>query len=103
MPSRYVSGYVHVTGDTHDQTPTSSKTPQTATHAWVECRLPGLGWVGFDPTNQTLVGNHHVCIAVGRDYQDVPPSKGVLHGFVGSILEVDVRMRLLPPSQAETA
>ncbi len=91
VPSRYVSGYVHVTGRKGEQA------PQTATHAWVECRLPGLGWIGFDPTNCALVGARHVTIAVGRDYQDVPPSKGVLHGFVGSILEVDVRMSLLPP------
>ncbi len=114
VPSRYVSGYVHVTGEGREhaptlaqmqsssQTQTSSDSPQTATHAWVECRLPGLGWVGFDPTNQTLAGNHHVSIAIGRDYQDVPPSKGVLHGFVESDLEVDVRMRLLPPAPAET-
>lgn len=124
VPSRYVSGYVHVTGQGREQrqsssrtqmsyqaqttsqtqpssqTQATSQTPQTATHAWVECRLPGLGWVGFDPTNQTLADDHHVTIAVGRDYQDVPPSKGVLHGFVGSILEVDVRMRLLPPAEA---
>ena len=135
VPARYVSGYVHVTGEGRGQAPTSSQTstssqtqissqtqtstsfqtpnssqtqssshaPQTATHAWVECRLPGLGWVGFDPTNQTLADDHHVTIAVGRDYQDVAPSKGILQGFVGSILEVDVRMRRLPPSQAEPA
>ena len=121
VPSRYVSGYVHVSGESHEhaqtswqtqtssqtptssQTQTSSQTPQTATHAWVECRLPGLGWVGFDPTNQTLAGDHHVSIAVGRDYQDVPPSKGILNGFVSSILEVDVRMRLIPSTEAELA
>ena len=118
VPARYVSGYVHVTGEsrehaptpsqtqtqsqtpTSSQTQTSSQTPQSSTHAWVECRLPGLGWVGFDPTNQTLAGDHHVAIAVGRDYQDVSPAKGVLQGFLGSILEVDVRMRLLPPTQS---
>ncbi len=112
VPARYVSGYVHVSGERHrhgqtsshtqslSQTQTSSQTPQSSTHAWVECRLPGLGWVGFDPTNQTLAGDHHVAIAVGRDYQDVPPSKGILQGFLDSELEVDVRMRLLPPSQA---
>jgi transglutaminase-like putative cysteine protease len=94
VPTRYVSGYVHVTGESHEQPPSSS------THAWVECRLPGLGWVGFDPTNQTLADDHHVTIAVGRDYQDVPPSKGVLQGSVESLLEVDVRMRLLSPRTA---
>lgn len=115
VPARYVSGYVHVTGEgreqaqassqtqTLSQAQTSSQTPHTATHAWVECRLPGLGWVGFDPTNQTLADDHHVTIAVGRDYQDVPPSKGVLHGFVDSVLEVDVRMRLLTSTPAEIA
>lgn len=121
VPARYVSGYVHVTGESREHAPISSQTqtalqspnssqsqtslqtPQSATHAWVECRLPGLGWVGFDPTNQTLADDHHVTIAVGRDYQDVPPSKGTLQGFVESILEVDVRMRRLPQSQSETA
>ena len=109
VPTRYVSGYVHVNGGEDAHAPPQSQTqassqaqaqsqtqaPQTATHAWVECLLPGLGWVGFDPTNRALANARHVAIAAGRDYDDVSPSRGVLQGVSGSWLEVDVRMSLL--------
>ena len=83
VPARYVSGYMYVT----------HQAPETATHAWVECRLPGLGWIGFDPTNRSLADERYVRIAVGRDYQDVAPTRGILLGGGDSRLEVDVRMR----------
>ncbi len=89
VPTRYVSGYLHVTGKAGEQA------PETATHAWVECLLPDVGWMGFDPTNRTLADERHVRIAVGRDYQDVSPTRGVLQGGGESTLEVDVRMRRL--------
>ena len=50
VPSRYVSGYLYVEDDV------GQPIPAAAGHAWVECRLPGLGWVGFDPTNNWIVG-----------------------------------------------
>ena len=87
VPARYVSGYLHLTDAPGEQTPSS------ATHAWVECRLPELGWVGFDPTNRSLAGNGHVRIATGRDYRDVSPTRGVIHGGGTSRVEVDVRIR----------
>ena len=88
IPSRYVSGYLHqAAGD-------GTQPPANATHAWVECRLPGLGWVGFDPTNQSRAGGGgEVRIATGRDYRDVSPTRGVLQGGGGMKLEVDVRVR----------
>ncbi len=86
VPARYVSGYLHVTGLAGEQA------PETATHAWVECRLPELGWVGFDPTNRSLADERHVRVAVGRDYQDVSPTRGVLQGGGETRLEVDVRV-----------
>ena len=49
-------------------------------HAWAEFLLPGLGWVGLDPTNDTVVDHRHVRIAVGRDYCDIPPTRGVEFG-----------------------
>ena len=85
VPARYVSGYMYVT----------DQAPETATHAWVECRLPDLGWVGLDPTNRRLADERYVRIAVGRDYQDVAPTRGVLLGGGDSQLEVDVWMRPL--------
>ena len=89
VPTRYVSGYLYVTGRAGEQA------PETATHAWVECLLPDVGWMGLDPTNQTLADERHARIAVGRDYSDVSPTRGVLLGGGESTLEVDVRMRRL--------
>ena len=85
VPARYVSGYVPLES--------GSTALTSASHAWVECLLPGLGWTGFDPTNGRLPGESHVRVAVGRDYQDVAPTQGVLLGGGDSTLEVDVRMR----------
>ena len=85
VPARYVSGYMYVT----------HQAQETATHAWVECRLPGLGWIGFDPTNRSLADERYVRIALGRDYQDVAPTRGILLGGGDSRLEVDVRMQAI--------
>lgn len=85
VPSRYVSGYVDI-----------GETRSGATHAWVECKLPGLGWVGFDPTNRCLADHRHIRIAAGRDYQDVAPTRGVLQGGGATELDVEVRVRHLP-------
>ena len=61
-----------------------------ATHAWVEVFLPSLRWVGIDPTNNSLAGERHIAVAVGRDYNDVPPSRGVYKGDSESDLFVAV-------------
>ncbi len=89
IPARYVSGYLH-------SAQSSEQALNNATHAWVECRLPELGWVGFDPTNQHLAGTGNVCIAIGRDYRDVSPTRGVRQGGGATHLEIEVRMRALP-------
>ena len=86
IPARYVSGYLYVDNQGSDA-PT-----QTASHAWVECLLPGLDWVGFDPTNRCLASVRHVRVGVGRDYQDVPPVRGIFLGSGHTQLEVDVRV-----------
>ena len=70
IPTRYVSGYLYVT-DHEEGEPTSAF--GAATHAWAESRLPGVGWIGIDPTNRTVADQKYVRIAVGRDYRDVPP------------------------------
>ncbi len=87
IPSRYVSGYLSPTGQPGEQA------VGNATHAWIECLLPGLGWIGFDPTNESLADQRHVRIAVGRDYQDVSPTQGVRQGGGVTRLEVDVKVR----------
>ena len=95
IPARYVSGYLHVTGRCAEHV------PDNATHAWVECRLPDLGWIGFDPTNRSLAGQGHVRIAAGRDYRDVSPTRGIIQGGGESRLEVEVQVNNCPRSSTE--
>ncbi len=54
--------------------------------------VPGVGWVGFDPTNNLTVGERHVRVAVGRDYADVPPTRGIFRGKAETNLSVGVRV-----------
>ncbi len=63
---------------------------EDATHAWVEAYLPSFGWVGFDPTNAIMAGEQHIRAAVGRDYADVPPTRGTFKGDAESELAVAV-------------
>ena len=90
VPTRYVSGYFYVAGVEGEPA------RGTATHAWVECRLPELGWVGFDPTNDGLADERHIRMAVGRDYSDVAPTRGVFQGVAETRLEVEIAMTRRP-------
>jgi len=91
IPARYVSGYLHHRPQSRD------RSGQDATHAWVEAYLPSLGWVGFDPTNDVLAGERHIRAAVGRDYADVPPTRGTFKGVAESELAIAVSVE---PTQA---
>jgi len=81
-----VSGYLFHRADKR------TRSTEGATHAWVEAYLPGIGWAGFDPTNNILASDAHVRTAVGRDYADVPPTRGVFKGDATSELTVAVRV-----------
>lgn len=81
VPARYVSGYIH----------RPSKDSQS--HAWCEAWLPGLGWLGMDPTNNCLAGDHFARVAVGRDFTDVTPNKGVYRGTGHEAVWVRVETR----------
>lgn len=87
VPARYVSGYLFTDRKAGD------RSDPDATHAWVEVFLPSLRWVGFDPTNNILCAERHIVCAVGRDYSDVPPSRGVYKGEADSELAVGVTVR----------
>jgi transglutaminase-like putative cysteine protease len=96
IPCRYVSGYLSPSTESHD------RSAEGATHAWAEAYLPTLGWVGFDPTNDLLAGDRHIRVAVGRDYADVPPTRGVFRGEARSALDVLVTVSLADsPIRAE--
>ena len=88
VPARYVSGYLLPKVDTEVK-----QTVTGESHAWVEAWTGG--WWGYDPTNLIEIGQRHVWVAGGRDYQDVPPLKGVYSGGTASALDVTVDMTRL--------
>jgi transglutaminase-like putative cysteine protease len=89
IPSRYVSGYLFHRLDEND------RSDADASHAWVESWLPGLGWVGFDPTNNLLVSNRHIRVSMARDYAGASPAHGVFLGGADTQLSVRVKVAAL--------
>jgi transglutaminase-like putative cysteine protease len=83
IPARYVSGYLF---DPAHGDPGES-------HAWVDVHVGDAGWISLDPTHDTEQDEHYVRVAVGRDYADVPPSRGVYKGSADETLEVAVTIR----------
>ncbi|WP_136519553.1 MULTISPECIES: transglutaminase family protein [Cellulomonas] len=73
IPARYVSGYLHP-----DASGEVGRTVTGESHAWVEWWTGE--WYGFDPTNGVPAGEHHVVLARGRSYDDVPPLRGIYAG-----------------------
>lgn len=82
IPSRYVSGYICPNKN--------GMRGEGATHAWVEAYVPAYGWLGVDPTNNVVVTQHHVKLAVGRDFTDCSPVKGTFKGPAQQSLSVYV-------------
>jgi transglutaminase-like putative cysteine protease len=117
LPARYVSGYLLT------QPPPGQPrlVGADASHAWVSVYLPGHsdaegngpesagGWADFDPTNGRQPGEDYVTLAIGRDYSDVSPMRGVLHGGARHTLNVGVTVQpvgevieLPPQSQTQS-
>jgi transglutaminase-like putative cysteine protease len=94
LPARYVSGYLLT------QAPPGKARllGADASHAWVSVWCPALGWIDLDPTNAVLPDGGHVTLAVGRDYGDVTPLRGVLLG--GASQTVDVAVSVVPLAEA---
>lgn len=84
IPSRYVSGYVF---------PGGWEPVVGASHAWADAWVPGRGWTAYDPTHPGLGSDHYVRLAVGRDYRDAAPTRGVFVGSAESVLEARVEIR----------
>ena len=85
MPARYASGYLY-------NGPLDTLVGAQASHAWTEVYLPSAGWIGFDPTNNTLADERYVKISVGRDYEDVAPVRGSYSGTGHCRMEVQVEV-----------
>jgi transglutaminase-like putative cysteine protease len=83
IPARYVSGYYHSPGkDT------------ISSHAWVDAWLgEGRGWLGIDITHRSLAGPQHCRLAIGRDYLEACPVRGVRRGGGEEEMKVAVAIR----------
>jgi len=92
LPAAYVSGYLRTIP------PPGQPRLQgaDATHAWVSVWCgEDLGWIGFDPTNDLVVGNDHIILAVARDFSDVSPVDGIIVGSRKQKLTVSVDVVLV--------
>ena len=107
LPARYVSGYLL----TQPPPGRPRLIGADASHAWVSVYLPGDDgpgdWSDFDPTNGRQPGEDYVTLAIGRDYSDVSPIRGVLHGGARHTLDVGVTVRPMSelsgsPAQTQT-
>lgn len=86
LPAAYVSGYLL----TRPPPGQPRLLGADASHAWVSVWCPQLGWVDLDPTNDLVVDSGHVTLAVGRDFGDVTPLRGVIRGGAEHTMEVAV-------------
>ena len=76
---RYVSGYLH------------TNKPESESHAWVEAWSPSVGWVAYDPTHALWPDERYVVVAYGRNYDDVPPNRGIYRGIARERLSARVK------------
>ena len=97
IPARYVSGYLFAADETDLDTDLDDVV-SIQTHAWLEAAIPGHGWAGFDPTNRSPVGERHVVIGHGRDYDDVAPVRGVFTGSSTPTVDAEVKMARMSPA-----
>jgi transglutaminase-like putative cysteine protease len=86
LPAAYVSGYLL----TRPRPGQPRLVGADASHAWVSVWCPQLGWIDLDPTNDMVVGATHVTLAVGRDFGDVTPLRGVIRGGAEHTMKVAV-------------
>lgn len=92
IPTRYVSGYFYA-----EKVIANTADDNTESHAWVECFLPNIGWVGYDPTHNRQTNSCYIKIAIGRDYTDVRPLSGSFRGTADAELSVSVQIQQIIP------
>lgn len=84
IPARYVSGYLY-----------NDDSPHVATHAWAEAWLNDR-WHCFDISNNTCLPHRHLKLAVGIDYLDACPVRGVRLGGGSENMQTAAAVQMLP-------
>ena len=90
IPARYVSGYLY-----NSTASEPNEAANAASHAWVDVFTSNGGWISLDPTHGYEQTGDYVRVAVGRDYADVPPTRGVFKGKSKENLSVSVKVTRL--------
>lgn len=92
LPARYISGYIR----TRPPPGEPRRRGADQSHAWVGGWLgPDHGWIGLDPTNGVIVACEHVVLAIGRDFSDISPLRGMILGGGQHRLRVGVDLEPL--------
>ena len=91
IPARYVSGYLMM----------DDRVDQEAGHAWAEAHIDGLGWVGFDVSNQICPDERYIRVATGQDYAEAAPVKGISIGGGSADLNVELAVRRQEQTQSQ--
>jgi len=86
LAARYISGYI----ETLPPPGKPKLVGSDASHAWIALFIPELEWVEFDPTNNLMVADQHIRAAVGRDFADIVPLKGIVYSSGGQQMKVSV-------------
>jgi transglutaminase-like putative cysteine protease len=86
LAARYVSGYIETSPPEGQERLVGAD----ASHAWFSVYVPKMGWIDFDPTNNQMPMDKHISVAIGRDFHDVTPLKGVIFGGGKHKLKVSV-------------
>jgi transglutaminase-like putative cysteine protease len=82
LPARYVSGYIHPGNSDH-----------AASHAWADVWIEEMGWVSIDITHGRYANAMLCRLAVGRDYLDACPIRGVRQGGGNEAMQARVYVR----------
>ncbi len=82
--ARFVTGYIQMNEGQHG-----------ATHAWTEIFLPGVGWQGYDPTNNKRVGLEHVTVGVARLHEQAAPISGSWSGDADAFDRMEVSVQVV--------
>jgi transglutaminase-like putative cysteine protease len=98
IPARYVCGYIET--DSQRRAAAKKNAPKrligaAESHAWVDLKLPNGDWYALDPTNNIPASERHVVLAVGRDFHDTSPTRGVFKGAGRTSLKATVQMQRL--------
>lgn len=89
-PARYVSGYLWEG---------ASDKPIEAGHAWAEVYIENVGWIGFDPANGIAAAENYVRTAIGLDYREAAPIRGVWRGAASETLAVRLQVQQVQSQQ----